>query len=137
MESKTIQKYSKRSVPWLRKKAQEIFNAFIRNRDAGLPCISCGNPNPNQAGHYYSAGHYPGLALDEDNVHRQCLQCNYHQHGNLIKYRNGLLKRIGFERLEGLDMRADRLKRNGYKHDRFTLIDIIEKYRNKLKEQIL
>ena len=129
MEATTINKYSKRSIPWLRKKAGEIFRKWIRQRDEGLGCISCGSHNAIQAGHFYSAGHYPGLEFDEHNVNSQCLQCNYHKHGNLLEYRKNLVNKIGQEAVDMLDYKAAQFKRNGYKHDRFRLIEIIDKYK--------
>jgi hypothetical protein len=37
LTTKDIQKYQKRSVPWLRKKAGEYFRGWIRKRDEGKP----------------------------------------------------------------------------------------------------
>ena len=34
----------KNTLPKLKKKAQETFNKWVRNRDAGKGCISCGGP---------------------------------------------------------------------------------------------
>lgn len=89
------------------KEAQAAFNAYIRARDekAGLPCISCGSLNRNSwdAGHYRARSVAPALRFHPDNVHRQCVQCNQHQHGNLIDFRIGLIKRIGIEKVEWLE----------------------------------
>lgn len=92
---------------WL-KEAQAAFNAYIRARDeaAGLPCISCDRHHQGSwdAGHYLTVGARPELRFDEANVHRQCVPCNQHLHGNLVLYRIGLVKRLGsaeVERLEG------------------------------------
>ena len=43
----------KTTLPKLKKKAQDTFNKWIRNRDAGLGCISCG-ADIDHAGHYFS-----------------------------------------------------------------------------------
>lgn len=128
LTSQLIQKYSKYTIPQLRKKAGIKFRSWIRKRDKDQSCISCGSRNDLQAGHYYSAGHYPGLEFNEDNVNIQCLQCNYHKHGNLLEYRKGLLKKIGTERLEQLDFFVSASYKTTYKHDRFRLIEIIDKY---------
>lgn len=90
---------------WLAE-AQSAFNAYVRARDARLPCISCGRFHEGawDAGHYLTTGARPELRFDEDNVHRQCVPCNRHLHGNLIAYRVGLIQRLGLavvERLEG------------------------------------
>ena len=89
---------------WL-KLAQRAFNAYIRARDAHLPCISCGKAPgyTADAGHYLTTGARPELRFNEDNCHRQCVQCNQHLHGNLILYRMGLVARIGLERVETLE----------------------------------
>lgn len=131
MEIKTIKKYEKYSVAELKKMAQKYFNTYIRKRDAGQRCISCGSGKPNQSGHFYSAGHYNSLRFNEDNCHLQCLRCNYFLHGNLNNYRTRLEAKIGKDRLLALDELAA-IKR-AFKFDRFTLIDLIETYKLKSK----
>lgn len=92
---------------WMRE-AQREFNAFIRARDAGKPCICCGeamNWNVNQvdAGHYRSVGSAPHLRFDERNVHAQSKQCNRWGAGRAVDYRLGLIARIGIEAVESLE----------------------------------
>ncbi len=89
-----------------RRLAGNAFNEWIRLRDAALPCISCGATVAAQwdAGHYRTRGARPELAFVETNVHKQCSPCNSHLSGNLIRYRVGLIARVGLaevERLEG------------------------------------
>jgi hypothetical protein len=90
-----------------RQKAQAAFNAWVRTRDAGLPCISCGHPNDGtrkwNAGHYRPAGTNPALRFEPLNVHGQCERCNSYLSGNLADYRIGLIKRIGLEAVEWLE----------------------------------
>ena len=131
IESKTIQRYKAKSIPALLKIAERHFNAFIRRRDADQPCIACSQFKTLQAGHYYPAGHYPMLRFNEDNCHGEDLKCNYYSGDHLIGYRKNLIARIGIERVEKLDMIAAINKRTGHKWDRFTLIEIIEKYKKK------
>lgn len=128
MEAKLIQKYSKYSTPQLRLKAAKKFRTWIRKRDEGQSCISC-DSQANQAGHYYSAGHYPALEFNPDNVHLQCTRCNMFLSGNLIEYRKRLLSRIGEERIEKLNELADYYKLHGYKHDRMNFIEILQIYK--------
>lgn len=92
---------------WL-KECQAVFNRFIRLRDAGLPCISCGHPNNGSrqfhASHYKSVGGNPALRFDEANCHSACSICNNHLSGNLVPYRVALIEKIGqaeVDRLEG------------------------------------
>lgn len=135
MDAKTIQKYSKYSVAELKKKAQIKFNAYIRKRDSDKYCISCQRAKVEQAGHFYSAGHFNQLRYNELNTHGQCVRCNYFLSGNLSEYRRHLEKRIGKDNLEILDELAEQTKRNrSFKYDRFQLIEIIETYGQKTKD---
>lgn len=90
---------------WL-KRAEKACNAFIRKRDEGQGCISCGRHNAEvwNAGHFVSVGANRTLRFNEDNIHLQCARpCNKDQGGNIHEYRKGLLKKIGPERLAVLD----------------------------------
>jgi len=122
-------KQSKLSTPALKKKAQITFNAYIRARDAGCKCISCGKNEVQQAGHYYSAGKYGLLRFNEDNTNGQCVYCNYHLHGNLLEYRENLIKKIGVERFEKLEL-LSKIK-TPVKNDRFLFQEIIDTYKEK------
>lgn len=88
------------------KDAQAAFNAYIRARDAALPCISCGrhHQGAHDAGHYRSVGAQPALRFDETNCHKQCVPCNQHKAGNIVEYRLGLIARIGREAVELLEI---------------------------------
>lgn len=138
MDSKTIQKYSIKTIPQLLKIATTHFNRFIRERDTddnGFGrCISSGQslkvPSRNaHAGHFYSGGKFPALKFNEDNVHLQGKSDNYFNGGNQLEYRKNLIKKIGIERVEKLDQIADISKRQSFKWDRIYLIEIIEKYK--------
>lgn len=113
-------------------KAQRIFNAYIRRRDAEKPCITCGRPIIEHACHFYSAGFYSALRFTEDNVHGGCLQCNYFKHGAGNEYRRNLELRIGKERLSILDATATRHRVK--KWSRFELEIIIQEYKNKTND---
>jgi hypothetical protein len=118
-----------KSLPKLKADLQEAFNAYIRRRDADLPCISCGQYKCLQAGHYFAVKGYDGLRYDEDNVHGECAGCNCFDESHLIGYGRNLVKRIGQERYDALVERAAEYKRNGYKFSRSEVIEIIEKYK--------
>lgn len=94
-----------KSTSELLKEAQQSFNAFIRERDRDLPCISCGRFHTGQyhAGHYLSVGSRPNLRFNEENVHKQCAPCNNHLSGNLVNYRIGLIEKIGLDAVEKLE----------------------------------
>jgi hypothetical protein len=96
-----------RTKPQLVKLAQTAFNAFIRARDAGKPCISCGIQLPSETvggafdcGHYRSVGSAPHMRFVEDNAHGQCKHCNRHLAGNHVEYRKRLIDRIGERNVE-------------------------------------
>lgn len=113
-------------LPKLLAKAQTVFNKFIRVRDQNKGCISCNSP-VEQAGHYFSQGHHSALRYDEMNTNGQCIRCNMYLSGNLIKYRQGLVKRYGSKAVEMLEQRAD--LRKAWKWTREELNQIIEKYK--------
>jgi hypothetical protein len=87
------------------KDAQTAFNAWVRERDALLPCISCGRHHDGQyhAGHYRTVGANPEIRFEPLNVWKQCAPCNNHLSGNLINYRIALLQRIGPEKVAWLE----------------------------------
>ncbi|MFK3794748.1 recombination protein NinG [Pseudomonas sp. NPDC088444] len=88
------------------KDTQKAFNAWIRERDAGQPCISCGTTADVQycAGHYRTTAAAPELRFEPLNVHLQCNRnCNMGQSGNLLGYRPRLLEKIGAEKLAWLE----------------------------------
>lgn len=120
------------------KETQDVFNAYIRERDAGLPCISCdSNPSDHDlitgsrwdAGHYRSVGACPELRFEPLNVHRQCVKCNRNLSGNAVEYRIRLVKRIGADQVDWLE--------GPHKPQRLTIEDlqaIKALYRQKLKD---
>jgi hypothetical protein len=83
--------------------AQAAFNAFIRARDCGLPCISCGEFKELQAGHYRSTAAAPEIRFSEENVNGQCERCNTTLAGNKPGYRRGIIDRYGPASLIMLD----------------------------------
>lgn len=111
---------------------QKVFNSYIRARDNGLPCVSCGNPNMKKvnASHYYNANNHWNVRFNEDNVHSACEYCNTHLSGNLIPYRAELIKKIGMERFELLESIANETR----KFTKEELKEIKNYYKQKLKE---
>ena len=89
---------------WI-KEAQTEFNKFIRLKDRDEPCISCQKFHPGQyhAGHYLTTGAHPELRFTEDNCHKQCAPCNNHLSGNIIRYRENLIIKIGLAAVEELE----------------------------------
>lgn len=90
------------------REAQKVFNAWVRERDRGLPCISCGVNYPDSevnvwdAGHMRSVGASSSTRFNAFNVNKQCVRCNRYLSSNAINYRIGLAKKIGEERVDRL-----------------------------------
>lgn len=87
------------------REAQAAFNAWIRERDAALPCVSCGRHHDGQyhAGHYRTTAAAPELRFEPLNVHKQCAPCNNHKSGDIVNYRIELVKRIGAQAVEWIE----------------------------------
>ncbi|MRM93761.1 NinG protein [Riemerella anatipestifer] len=138
IEAKTIQKYKTKTRGKLVEQAQKLVNSYVRQRDAinergDFICISCGKLKPKHqcnAGHYFNRGSYPSVRFDLDNIHSQCIRCNWRQRGNLIAYRENLIKKIGKKRVEQLE----KLSKISIKHDRIMLIELIERMKQQLKK---
>ena len=118
------------------KEAQTAFNHYIRERDKGLTCICCDKKLPNEAigggydcGHYRSVGSAPHLRFDERNAHGQSKHCNRWLNGNVVNYRQGLIRRIGIEAVEQLE--ADQTVKKYTTQD---LIEITQYYKSKVKQ---
>lgn len=117
---------------WM-KRAQAAFNAYIRARDAGLPCVSCGHPDDGSrqrhASHFRSVGACSSLRFDEKNVHASCSICNNWLSGNIGNYRVELERRIGSLLLSEIES-APKLR----KWSKDDLIEIEKYYKSKLKK---
>jgi len=124
-----------KTIPELIAEAQHDFNRYVRLRDAGRGCISCGAHLPAggvgggfDCGHYRSRGAAGHLRFCEDNAHGQCKRCNRRLSGNVAAFRIGLAGRIGDERLAALE--ADNAP---HKWTRTELIAIRDEYRAKAR----
>lgn len=92
-----------------RVEAQAAFNKYVRLRDEGLPCISCGRL-PEQkyggsmdCGHYRSRGAASHLAFNLHNTAGQCVFCNRNMSGAQKAFELGLIDRIGADKVEALN----------------------------------
>jgi hypothetical protein len=120
-------------------RAQASFNAYIRERDANQPCISCSTTKVVDggyigaggwdAGHYRSRGATPELRFNEDNCFKQCVSCNRDNSGNVVNMRIGIMFRIGEKRLTRVEGPHPAKK---YTADDLHSID--KEYKNKLKQ---
>lgn len=116
------------------KLAQQVFNKWVRLRDEDQGCISCGQKlgSKYDAGHYWSAGGHSAVRFHPDNVHAQCVACNQHKHGNLIRYQEGLLNKIGYDGYWWLESIAHDTK----KWTKDELKELIKIYKKKIKDGI-
>lgn len=113
------------------REAQTAFNAWVRERDAQLPCVSCGRHHQGQwhAGHYRTVAGSPELRFEPLNVWKQCAPCNNHKSGDIVNYRLELVRRIGAEQVAWLEGR--------HEPKRYSIDDlkaITAEYRAKLRE---
>ena len=97
-------------------KADRQFSRFIRLRDAipggAFKCISCGQyKRIEQAdcGHFHSRKHM-ATRFDERNAHAECRACNRFSADHLIKYQENLIRLIGEEEFDRLNIRAKSVK---------------------------
>ena len=117
---------------WM-KRAQSAFNAWVRARDAGQPCISCGKPDDGShqrhASHYRSVGGHPELRFCELNIWASCSVCNNYLSGNLVPFRAALIAKIGLDKVEFLEGQHEPKR---YRKEDYQAIEA--EYKAKLKE---
>lgn len=130
-DNKVKREFQQNDKVFLKELAQKVFNTYIRMRDKDLACVSCGTTNDIQyhASHFKPAGGYSYLKFDENNVHKSCSRCNSQLAGNLIPYREALIKKIGIEEVERLEQ-PNQIKTWSVEEYQ----EIIKKYRQKTKE---
>jgi len=131
-ERKKVLKDELTTVQDLMKVAQQVFNKYIRLRDEGNLCVSCGKTinGVRHASHYLSAGGHSAVRFNPDNVWVSCFKCNVMLSGNGIEYRMRLINKIGVERVEWLENNGSIAK----KWTREELQEIIKEYKLKYKE---
>lgn len=113
-------------LPKLLKRTEEVFNRWVRNRDADDPCISCGEHKENyDAGHFVPVKGGSFLRFHEWNVNKECKSCNGFDGFHLVGYRKNLIKKIGVEKVEWLEANRRTVK----KWEREELEYLITKYK--------
>lgn len=114
-------------------KAQYWCNKYIRLRDAGKGCKSCGTKKPDIqycAGHFIPVGRCIALRYDERNIHLQCNSyCNMHLSGNLTAYESALRRDLGDEVVDWLKGPHEPVR---YRAEDY--LRIIEHYKAKIKQ---
>lgn len=91
------------------KEAQAAWNSYVRMRDYGKPCASCGAmPEQKYGGtmdcsHYRSVGAAPHLRFHLHNAAAACVRCNRHLAGNIAALRVGMIERFGLAKVEAIE----------------------------------
>lgn len=119
-----------KDTKWLKAKAQEHCNRYIRLRDEKCGCISCGTMADIKydAGHFIPAGRCIPLRYNELNIHKQCTRCNTYMGGNPTPYEAALRIKLGNEVVEWLKGPHDPIR---YRAEDY--LRIIEEYKAKIK----
>jgi len=129
-ETRKMREKLKSRSDWMRE-AQTAFNRYIRARDKGNGCISCGRNTGAKmnAGHYLTVGGHPELRFEENNCFLQCEHCNSYLSGNIARYRINLLAKIGLDMVEWIE--------GPHEPKKYTIEELKEikrKYNRKAKE---
>jgi hypothetical protein len=108
--------------------SKKSFQKWVRQRDEGLPCISCGTYETMRwdGGHLFKAEIFSGVIFDERNTNRQCIKCNTVLNGNEAEYSIRLKERIGT--VEFLKLQIKAMETRQYKYTKEELIEIKNKY---------
>jgi len=103
-----------KSLTELANEAQTYVNRYVRMRDKHLGCISCDKPaswnGQWHASHYKSRGANSALRFNLWNLNKSCSVCNNYLSGNIGDYREGLIDKIGIDKVNILD-RHEKSKR--------------------------
>lgn len=91
-----------KTLPTLKREAQEAFNLYVRLRDNGKPCFVCGATlviggvgGGFDAGHIRSRSEADHLRYDERNVWGQCKECNAAGSTKLHEMRAAAERKLG------------------------------------------
>jgi hypothetical protein len=124
-------KKKKVSLSSLQKKADKVFNKFVRDRDSKdgfFTCISCNRTlevKQMNAGHYVAKKNCLGLRYNEFNCSGECAYCNCFNESHLIGYRENLVIKYGLEKV----LELEQARHNTVKFGVLDYLEIIEKYK--------
>ena len=87
-----------------KKDLQVEVNKLVRLIDEGCSCLACGATNTKvDASHFRGVQAWPTLRYHLFNIYSGCAQCNSYRGGNLLKFREGLLREFGDETMNFID----------------------------------
>jgi len=113
---------------------QVKFNAYVRARDKGLPCISCGAANPTDAGHLFKKSTRPAMRFIPEACHLQCRKCNSLHDGNYDEMCKGIAARYGVEYLTNVIQMANESRKMDHKWSRNELMELIRYFEIETKK---
>lgn len=112
------------------KELDSVFSKYIRQRDEGNGCITCGDVKPwkeMQNCHFYTRGRIP-TRWDEVNCHSGCYRCNVILKGNYINYTRYMIDRFGRDAVDELETKS----MSNIKITTEEIRDMIETYKKKV-----
>ena len=136
LEEYKHQRKCETSLSYLKNRVMTLCHNYVKLRDKGKPCVSCGHPwrSDNQAGHWFKASDFSNLKYWEFNIHNQCIKCNIGKDGNVQEYGNRILLRVTQEQKDEMEQMARDYKKDGFKWSRIELNKIREYYKEKIKD---
>ena len=129
------------SKPKLIKELDVWFSRYIRLKYSDsrgyCRCISCGKVyfwKEIQNGHYMSR-RYMSTRFSEDNCRPQGVECNIFNQGSIQMYRRALIKEIGEQRVDLIEVRARQENKNWSLFELKQLIEYYKKEVDKLLDE--
>ena len=129
------------SKPKLIKELEVWFGRYIRLKYSDsrgyCRCISCGKVyfwKEIQNGHYMSR-RYMSTRFSEDNCRPQGVECNIFNQGAIQMYRRALIKEIGEQRVDLIEVRARQENKNWSLFELKQLIEYYKKEVDKLLDE--
>ena len=133
---KNFKMYERRkpdSIKILKREVWDLFSEWVRRSEANdqgiVQCVTCKCFLPwqdAQAGHFI----HGTLFLIPEIVWPQCPQCNGFKHGNLVAYKDWMIKKYGLAKVQYFEFIAKR----PHKYTVFELQNFKKLYQQKLKE---
>ena len=114
------------------KQLDSVFSLYIRQRDNGNGCITCGDKKPvkeMQNCHFFTRGRLP-TRWDETNCHSGCYRCNVLLKGNYIVYTIKMIDKYDREYVDQLELKS----RSNVKITTMQIREMIDEYKSKLKD---
>lgn len=95
-------------------KHQALVNQWVRYRDRGEPCCTCGTTGDTikyDAGHMFTTAARPDIRFELTNIHKQCsVNCNQHGSGMRLEYEKFIIRKYGQKHLDWLMLEKEGLK---------------------------